>query len=74
MFFNKVSDVLILFCIVLIIFFMQDLDIQSFNNSIVNYYNVYVRLLNFNVRLVELLSALLLTAAFIKSAQIGWHI
>jgi NADH:ubiquinone oxidoreductase subunit 5 (subunit L)/multisubunit Na+/H+ antiporter MnhA subunit len=37
-------------------------------------YNDYVLSFFFNVRAVELISFFLLTAAFIKSAQVGFHV
>ena len=72
--FNKISDFFMLMFIIVIYNFLYDFDIQSINNQIHLYYNYKVNLLNININLIELLSFIILSAAFIKSAQLGPHV
>lgn len=51
-----------------------DFNVVVLNNSIANYVNYHVTVLGHSISFVELLSGVLLTAAFIKSAQFGAHI
>ena len=72
--FNKISDFFILMFLIIIYNFIYDFDIQSINTQIYLYYNFKINFLNFNINLIELLSFVILSAAFIKSAQIGTHV
>ena len=72
--FNKVSDFFILMLIIIIYNFLYDFDIQSINNQIHLYYNFKINILQFNINLIELITFVILAAAFIKSAQLGAHI
>jgi|LauGreDrversion4_2_1035121.scaffolds.fasta_scaffold23448_4 NADH:ubiquinone oxidoreductase subunit 5 (subunit L)/multisubunit Na+/H+ antiporter MnhA subunit len=72
--FNKISDFFMLMFIIVIYNFLYDFDIQSINNQIHLYYNFKINLLNVNINLIELLSFIILSAAFIKSAQLGPHV
>ena len=72
--FNKISDFFMLMFIIIVYNFLYDFDIQSINNQIHLYYNFKINLLNINVNLIELLSFIILSAAFIKSAQLGPHV
>ena len=72
--FNKISDFFMLMFIIIIYNFLYDFDIQSINNQIHLYYNYKINLLNININLIELISFIILSAAFIKSAQLGPHV
>lgn len=72
--FNKISDFFMLMFIIIVYNFLYDFDIQSINNQIHLYYNFKINLLNINFNLIELLSFIILSAAFIKSAQLGPHV
>jgi NADH:ubiquinone oxidoreductase subunit 5 (subunit L)/multisubunit Na+/H+ antiporter MnhA subunit len=60
--------------IIVIYNFLYDFEIQSINSQIHLYYNYKISILNININLIELLSFIILSAAFIKSAQFGAHI
>lgn len=72
--FNKFSDVSLFIAIILILLTIGDINILTFNKSISNYNDYYVNLLDLNLSLIELISMMLIIAAFIKSAQFGAHI
>jgi NADH:ubiquinone oxidoreductase subunit 5 (subunit L)/multisubunit Na+/H+ antiporter MnhA subunit len=72
--FNKISDFFMLMFVIIVYNFLYDFDIQSINNQIHLYYNFKINLLNISVNLIELLSFVILSAAFIKSAQLGPHV
>ena len=72
--FNKVSDFFILIFIITIYNFVYDFDIQSLNTQVHMYYNYKISILNIDFNLIEVISFILLSAAFIKSAQFGAHI
>jgi NADH-quinone oxidoreductase subunit L len=72
--FNKISDFLMLAFIIIIYNFLYEFDIQSINSQIHLYYNFKINIINVNINLVELISFIILAAAFIKSAQLGPHI
>jgi len=72
--FNKISDFFLLFALVGIYCLTYDTDILSINNQIIFFNNFKIKFLNININILELLSFLLLTCAFIKSAQLGAHI
>lgn len=71
--FNKVSDVSLFFAILLVYYSFGELNILKLSTETL-LYNDYVLSFFFNVRAVELISFFLLTAAFIKSAQVGFHV
>ena len=72
--FNKISDFFMLMFVIIIYNFLYDFDIQSVNSQIHLYYNYKINILNVNINLIELLTFIILSAAFIKSAQLGAHI
>lgn len=72
--FNKFSDFFLLFSIFIIYNLFYDLQICSFNLQIPVYLNFYVDFFFFKLNIIEVLSFLFLSSAFIKSAQIGPHI
>lgn len=72
--FNKISDFFMLMLIIVIYNVLYDFDVQSINNQIHLYYNYKINLLNININLIELISFIILSAAFIKSAQLGPHV
>jgi hypothetical protein len=51
-----------------------DFDIRNINLQAHNYYNCYINLLNFEINAIELMAFLILSAASIKSAQLGPHV
>jgi NADH:ubiquinone oxidoreductase subunit 5 (subunit L)/multisubunit Na+/H+ antiporter MnhA subunit len=53
---------------------VYDFDIQSLNTQVHMYYNYKISILNIDFNLIEVISFILLSAAFIKSAQFGAHI
>ena len=53
---------------------MYEVDILSINNQAIFFSNFTVKVMNFNINVLELLSFLLISCSFIKSAQIGSHI
>ena len=72
--FNKVSDFFILMLLIIFYNVIYDFDITNINNQVHLYYDYKLYLLNFEINLIELISFTILSAAFIKSAQIGAHI
>lgn len=62
------------FSIILIFNVSFNLDILTFLNQIHIYENFSIKILNFNVNYLEIVSLFLLGSAFIKSAQFGAHI
>lgn len=72
--FNKISDMFLFFSIILIFNLSFNLDILTFLNQIHIYENYSIRILNFNLNYLEIVSLFLLGSAFIKSAQFGAHI
>lgn len=72
--FNKVSDSFILASLVLLYNTFNTVDILVICNSVSFYSNCYVDLGLVDVRMLDLISFLLLIAAFIKSAQFGFHL
>ena len=71
--FNKVSDVSFFFAILLVYYSFNELSFSKLS-YIVFLYNDYTISAIFDIRVVELISFFFLMAAFIKSAQIGFHI
>ena len=72
--FNKVSDFFMLMLLIIVYNFIYDFDISTINNQVHLYYNYKLYFLHFQINLVELLAFTILSAAFIKSAQLGAHI
>lgn len=72
--FNKVSDSFILASLILIYGTFNTADILVICNSVPHYTNCYVDLGILEVRSLDVISFLLLVAAFIKSAQFGFHL
>lgn len=72
--FNKFSDVFLFFFILLVFNVFYDLDVITFNGQITKYSNHSVILFNYEVNIIEILSILLVSSAFIKSAQFGAHV
>ena len=72
--FNKVSDFFMLIFLIIVYNFIYDFDISTINNQVHLYYNYKLYFLHFQINLIELLAFTILSAAFIKSAQLGAHI
>jgi NADH:ubiquinone oxidoreductase subunit 5 (subunit L)/multisubunit Na+/H+ antiporter MnhA subunit len=72
--FNKISDVSILLSILLVFSLINDVNTLVLNKEIAFYTDSSINLLGYSVNYIELLSFFLLSAAFIKSAQFGFHI
>lgn len=72
--FNKISDMFFFLFIVLNLYVFNSLDILVLNKEILLYKNYNIFILNFEVSLLEMLSLFLILAAFIKSAQLGFHL
>ena len=63
-----------LILLIIVYNFIYDFDITTLNNQVHLYYNYKLYFLHFQINLIELLSFTILSAAFIKSAQLGAHI
>ena len=72
--FNKISDVSILISILLIFSLLNDINIMVINKEIMFYLDSKLNLVGYSTNYIEVISFFLLTAAFIKSAQFGFHI
>ena len=72
--FNKISDFWLFLFLILSFGLFYDLDITVINNTSFLYYNSSIRIFSIQVSYIELLCTVLLSAAFIKSAQFGAHI
>ena len=72
--FNKVSDVSILISILLLFSLLNDTNIAVVNMEIPYYLDAKINLIGYNASYIEVISFFLLSAAFIKSAQFGFHI
>ena len=72
--FNKVSDSFILASLILIYGTFNTADILVICNSVPYYTNCYIDLGILEIRSLDMISFLLLIAAFIKSAQFGFHL
>ena len=70
---NKLSDLSFFFAVLLVYYSFTELSFSRLN-YLFFLYNDYVVATMFNLRIVELISFFFLTAAFIKSAQVGFHI
>lgn len=72
--FNKISDVFFFIFILLALFIFDSIEIILINKQIYSVSLFTVSILNIDFSIVELLSFFLMGAAFIKSAQIGFHL
>ena len=72
--FNKVSDSFILASLVIIYNTFNTANIMVICTSVPYYTNCYIDLGIIDVRCLDIISLLLLIAAFIKSAQFGFHL
>ena len=53
---------------------LYDLDIVSINSQIHLFHNYSVKIIRYDINLLEVVSFCILGAAFIKSAQLGPHV
>ena len=72
--FNKFSDVSLLLSILFIYFIVNDINIINFNFQISNYNNFYINIFDLEISIIEIISFFLISCAFVKSAQFGFHI
>lgn len=72
--FNKVSDLFLFFTIILIFNVFFTLDIPTLIVSFHLYSNYYINLFFIDINILEFISFFFLICAFIKSAQIGFHL
>jgi len=72
--FNKVSDYFMLVLLFVIYDLLYDLDIVSINSQIHLFHNYSVKIIRYDINLLEVVSFCILGAAFIKSAQLGPHV
>jgi len=72
--FNKISDVALLLAFLIGLTLNLDLSILVFNVTGQTINTVNVAINKFGVEYIEIMSALLILAAFIKSAQFGVHL
>lgn len=72
--FNKLSDVSLFIAITYAYILTGDSDIWVFNFKINLYDKHYLNFVGYDVSVIELLSFFFITAAFVKSAQFGFHI
>jgi NADH:ubiquinone oxidoreductase subunit 5 (subunit L)/multisubunit Na+/H+ antiporter MnhA subunit len=72
--FNKISDCCILLAILLIHQMNQSVNINQFNETICTYAQTDLNLLHQKLPAINSLTYLFMIAAFIKSAQFGFHI
>ena len=72
--FNKLSDAFLLFGILTIYNLFYSVDILIINTQVILYENFFLNFFIFKVNYIDLISFFFLGCAFIKSAQIGFHI
>lgn len=72
--FNKISDIFFFIFIILIIFAFNSVDIVTIMKQSYTLEHVVVSIVGVEFKLVELLCFFLMGAAFIKSAQLGFHL
>jgi NADH-quinone oxidoreductase subunit L len=72
--FNKISDCFMLLSIIIIYIVLNDFNILVINNSITLHAQTNTNMLQSNFSSIELLTFCWMVAAFIKSAQFGFHI
>ena len=71
--FNKLSDFYLFLFIICIYNIYDTLDINTFLLQIYKGKHIYIYMFDFQINSLELISIFLLSASFIKSAQIGGH-
>ncbi len=71
--FNKISDVSLFFAIVLVYYSFNEVSFNKLN-SIIFLYNDFTINTFIEIRAIELITFFFLIAAFIKSAQFGFHV
>lgn len=72
--FNKISDIFFFIFIILILFGFNSIEIITIIKQSTTIEHVNVSILGCDFKLVELLCLFLMGAAFIKSAQLGFHL
>lgn len=72
--FNKLSDLGLLFFIILVLGTIGELNIVNLNLTFVNFIDLKINFLGMNISYLETLAFFLMTAIFVKSAQFGLHI
>lgn len=72
--FNKVSDFFLYIFIIATYNIYHTVDVQVINHLVYKNQNVFICFNGFSVNSLEFLAFMLLSASFIKSAQIGGHI
>ena len=72
--FNKISDLFLFFAIVLIFNVFFTLDIPTLLTTFHLYSNYYINLFFIEINVLEFISFFFIVCAFIKSAQLGFHI
>lgn len=72
--FNKFSDVSILIAILLMYFCFGEINILSISNQVSLYNNTFITINTYKLPIIEVISFFLITSAFIKSAQFGFHV
>lgn len=72
--FNKFSDLFLFFAIILIFNLLYTVDIIVILNQIYLYESIYLNFFFFKISYIDLISTFFLLCAFIKSAQLGFHI
>lgn len=72
--FNKISDIFFFIFIILILFIFNSVDIITIIKQSYLLEHMYFYILGFEIKLVEILTFFLMGAAFIKSAQLGFHL
>jgi NADH:ubiquinone oxidoreductase subunit 5 (subunit L)/multisubunit Na+/H+ antiporter MnhA subunit len=72
--FNKLSDLSLFIAVIYTFSLVNDLNIMNINFQIVEYMNYYIMCPFFKINVIELISFCFVTAAFVKSAQFGFHI
>jgi len=71
--FNKLSDVSLFFAIILVYYSFNEVNFAKLNSSIFLYNDFTINTI-IEIRAIELITFFFLIAAFIKSAQFGFHI
>ena len=72
--FNKISDVFLFFVLILFLYSFNTLNIIEININAPNFINKFILILGFKFNLLNLCCIFLMLSAFIKSAQIFFHL
>lgn len=72
--FNKISDIFFFIFMILILFIFNSVDILTILKQSYLLEHTYIYILGFELKTVEILTFFLMGAAFIKSAQLGFHL